>query len=52
MDNTLIDNSQQHNSRLLSRHTFYCFMKHLLPFLTGFVAFVIISGVFYMGIMP
>ena len=27
-------------------------MKHLLPFLTGFIAFVIISGVFYMGIMP
>ena len=27
-------------------------MKHVLPFLTGFVAFVIISSIFYMGIMP
>ena len=27
-------------------------MKHLLPFLTGFVGFVVISSVFYMGIMP
>ena len=27
-------------------------MKHLLPFLAGFVAFIVISSVFYMGIMP
>ena len=27
-------------------------MKHLLPFLAGFVAFVVVSSVFYMGIMP
>ena len=27
-------------------------MKHLLPFITGFIAFMVISTVFYMGIMP
>jgi len=27
-------------------------MKHLLPFVAGFVTFIVISTIFYMGIMP
>ena len=50
VDNMLIDSPQGVSSRLLSDHTYNCFMKHILPFVTGFVTFMIVSGVYYMGL--